>query len=289
MAAHRYWRIQVRATGGGTNGGIGELEMRIVPAGANVASGGTASASSVSGSYSAAKAFDGLTVDGGANNAWQANLMGGSDGLSSWPWLQYDFGVGNDKDIVEIVMYCPAAGGLATNQMPTAWKFQYSDDNVIWKTIREYQFDSSTTAWAASTSRVYDVTPIGAIDIHNELIFDKYTRTAPALGQPNNPTYTPNSPEANITFVDKVKIAHDPARGGQYKIVGSTTSLTLPVPRRVRLCYQPDGRIHAEQYTKADGLFEFRNLALGPWTVYGIDDTGVQNAVIYSHVLAVPM
>ena len=289
MAAHRYWRIQVRATGGGTNGGIGELEMRIVPAGANVASGGTASASSVSGSYSAAKAFDGLTVDGGANNAWQANLMGGSDGLSSRPWLKYDFGVGNDKDIVEIVMYCPAAGGLATNQMPTAWRFQYSDDNVVWTTIREYQFDSSTTAWAASTSRVYDVTPIGAIDIHNELIFDKYTRTAPALGQPNNPTYTPNSPEANITFVDKVKIAHDPARGGQYKIVGSTTSLTLPVPRRVRLCYQPDGRTHAEQYTKADGLFEFRNIAIGPWVVYGIDDTGVQNAVIYSHVLAVPM
>ena len=148
MAAHRYWRLQLRATGGGSNGGVGELQMRTSIGGTNVATGGTASASSITDTYTAAKAFDGLTTDTGAGNGWAANVFAGDGGRDSRPWLKYDFGSGNDKDIQEIVIFAPGTGGLIAPELPTAWDFQYSDDNVNWKTQRSYAFDTSTTAWA---------------------------------------------------------------------------------------------------------------------------------------------
>lgn len=85
MAAHRYWRVLIRENGGGANPGIGELQMRTSIGGSNVATGGTASASSVTGTYTAAKAFDGLTTDTGVGNAWAA----ASWPLNDWPCLQF--------------------------------------------------------------------------------------------------------------------------------------------------------------------------------------------------------
>lgn len=290
MAAHRYWRLMLRATGGGANGGIGELQMRTSIGGTNVATGGTASGSSINGAYTAAKAFDGLTVDTGAGNGWAAVNFAGSDGRDSRPWLKYDFGAGNEKDIAEIVIFAPGTGGLGAAELPTAWDFQYSDDNVTWKTQRSYAFDLSTTAWALSTSRIYDVRALGPIDIHNYTLFSE-SAAHPTVtpGQPSAPVYDPNTPAGQLRTGDRERYYADICHGGPYKLSGSTTSLGNPVPRRVRLYYQFDGHIYAEQYTKADGMFEFRNLAIGPWTVVGIDDTATQNGVIYSHVNAVPM
>lgn len=289
MAAHRYWRLMLRVTGGGANGGLGELHMRTSLGGSNVATGGTPSASSqFSAAYSAAKAFDGLTTDTGAGNGWAALAFAGSDGLSSRPWIKYDFGAGNEKDIAEIVIFAPGASGLAVNELPTAWSLQWSDDNVTWVTQRSYAFNSETAAWTFSTSRVYDVRALGAIDIRNRAAFNLARRSAPAPGQPGAPVYDPASLAGKITQ-NQLAYAHDPVHGGMYKLAGSTTSLGNPTARRVRLYYQFDGRLYAEQQTKADGLFEFKNLAIGPWTVVGIDDTGAQNGVIYSHVNAVPM
>lgn len=292
MAAHRYWRIQIRATGGGGNGGIGELELRESLGGANVAKGGTASASSVFGTttYPAAKAFDGLTTDTGSGNGWASAAFAGSNGLGSRPWLQYDFGAGNYKDIAEIVIYAPGASGIAVSELPTAWSFQYSDDGVKWVEQRAYQATAEVAAWALGTSRIYDVRPLGAINIHNQVQMQIHCRNiSPPPGQPTAPVYDPDSPSGQIRPCVRDRYAYDPTHGGMYKLAGSTTSLGSPVARRVRLYYQADGRIYAEQYTREDGLFEFKNLDVGPWTVVGIDDTGTQNGVIFSHVNAVPM
>lgn len=288
MAAHRYWRIQIRAINGAATCGIGELQMRTSIGGANVATGGTATASATQVNYLAPKAFDGLTTDTGVGNGWAGlttNFAGsGSDGAFSWPWLKYDFGSGNDKDIQEIVLYCPGTGGLGPTSMPSSWFFQWSDDNVQWTTQRAYTFDSSTANWVASSSRTYDVRPFPPIDVNNLVLFERVTSIATRpFGSPNFPgTVTP----ANV---EPLEIFQQSYHGGTFKIAGSTTVLGFPAPRRVRLYSQNDGRIYAEQYTMADGLFEFRNLSIGPWTVVGVDDTATQNGVIYSHVYAVPM
>ena len=294
MAAHRYWRLVCRASGAGqTVVGLGELEMRTSIGGANVATGGTASASSTySAAHAAGKAFDGLTNDTGTGNAWAttgAPNVGGA-GLGSFGWLQYDFGAGNEQDIVEIVIHCPGSGGMSLNSMVTAWMFQWSDDGSSWTTQRHYSFDPSTPAWSYSTSRIYDVRPLGAIDIHNYTLFSEIAHHPYVTpGQPTAPVYDPNTEEGKMNVNDRHRFAGDLGHPGFYKIAGTTTVLGDPAPRRVRLYHQFDGRLYAEQYTTSDGLFEFRNLEIGPWTVVGVDDTGTQNGVIYSHVNAVPM
>lgn len=292
MAAHRYWRILLKATGGGPNGGIGELQMHSTIGGTNVATGGTPSASSVFGgtTYPAAKAFDGLTTDTGTGNAWAASGFAGSGGLSSRPWLMYDFGASTTVDVQEIVIYAPGTGGLNVNDLPTAWDWQYSDDNLTWTTQSSYAFNSETAAWTNNSSRVYDVRKLGAINIHNYMLFNDarwHPYTAP--GQPGNPVYDPNSAAAAAHVVDRLQYYQAQGHGGLYKLAGTTTVLGNPAPRRVRLYHQFDGRLYAEKYTNADGTFLFTNLEIGPWTVVGVDDTGNQNGVIFTHVNAVPM
>jgi hypothetical protein len=289
MAAHRYWRLQVRGNGGSNYVGVGELQMRTSIGGVNVATGGTASASSTyNTSYTAAKAFDGLTSDTGAGNGWDsASLYNGGDGISglgSFPWLMYDFGSGNAKDIQEIAIFAPGTGGVAVAELPTAWNFQYSDDNVYWATQRSYAFDASTPAWTLNSSRVYDVRPLGPIDIHNYTLLNKVKAAyTPPRGDPLHPNQT-NKPLLGCTLLSQRNW-----HAGPYKVAGTTTVLGNPAPRRVRLYAQNDGRIYAEQITGPDGLFEFRNLDIGPWTVVGVDDTGTQNGVIFTHINAVPM
>jgi hypothetical protein len=284
MAAHRYWRIQIRAAGGGSFSGIGELQMHTSIGGTNVATGGTAFACSNRGPNTAAKAFDGLTTDTGDGNAWSPSAFVGSDGRDSYPWLAYDFGAGNEKDIQEIVIFAPGKDGLWAVELPTAWDFQYSDNGVNWTTQRSYAFDSSTPAWTLNSSRVYDVRPLGPIDIHNRILFDEVkAEYTPPYGDPLHPSQT------DPLSLDFVHIFQQDWHGGLYKIAGTTTVLGNPAPRRVRLYAQNDGRIYAEQITGPDGLFEFRNLDIGPWTVVGIDDTGTQNGVIFTHINAVPM
>ena len=290
MAAHRYWRIQIRANGG-TWVSIGELHMRTSIGGANVAVGGTPSASSVAGTYPVAKAFDGLTTDTGVGNAWASGVsLGSGGGTNAFAWLKYDFGAGNEKDIQEIVIFAPGTGGIAMSDLPTSWNFQYSDDDVTWVTQRSYSFESTTPAWTTSTSRVYDVRPLGPIDIHNYTVFSRarsHPREAP--GQPTAPIYNPSTEEGKMLPINRYRFQAGLGHAGEYKIAGTTTVLGNPAPRRVRLYHHFSGRFVAEQVTKADGLFEFPNIEIGPWIVVGIDDTGTQNGVIFSHIEAVPM
>ena len=293
MAAHRYWRILVKRSQSGGNAGIGELQMRTSIGGANVASGGTPSASSSKGTYTAAKAFDGLTVNTGDGNGWASNggYSGGTlVGMAGFDWLKYDFGAGNEKDIQEIVMFCPGTGGLTPPDLPASFDVQYSDDNAIWTTQRALSVDTIASPWTASSSKVFDVRPLGAIDIHNTVLFDRI-RHHPFLspGQPTAPVYDPNTEAGQVRTGDRERYYADLAHGGMCRLAGTTTSLSIPAPRRVRLYHQYDGRLHSEKLTGSDGVFEFKNIEIGPWTVVGVDDTGTQMGVIYSHVSAVPM
>lgn len=126
MAAHRYWRIYCTSGwASSTSVTIGSVVMRSVSGGTNlsVTGSGTASASSVFDSgYTADKAFQNDTT-GAIGLQWYASPI-------TYPqWLMWDFGAGNDKAIIELMLFCP---NTTYNGYVKDFSFQYSDDNSTW-------------------------------------------------------------------------------------------------------------------------------------------------------------
>lgn len=128
MSAHRYWRINI-ASGVGSSLSLGEVEMFDSLFGTDICSGGTASASSEAWGSVAANAFDNNIV-----TWWHANT-------TTNEYIQYDLGLGNDKDIIQISIVCRAG---IPDQAPETFTIQYSDNDSDW-------FDSWTetniTTW----------------------------------------------------------------------------------------------------------------------------------------------
>lgn len=136
MAAHRYWRILILFNNAAFKS-VNELEMRTAPGGSNVCTGGTASADGNFPGFPASKAFDGDT----ANPGWQHD--------SNWPWLRYDFGVGNEKDIVEIRLWPNT--DFDVNRTPDLFAVQSSDDAAAWTT----EWYCYTLAWTMGVPVVF--------------------------------------------------------------------------------------------------------------------------------------
>lgn len=138
--SHRYWRINISAN----NGSLGttiitEFEMRTAQGGSNVVSGGTALASSEMGSgLAASKAFDGST-----STYWAST--------NPVATLQYDYGAGNAKTIVEVALRC-APGGESPVTAPKDFTIQYSDDGAAWTTVYTA---TNQTSWTTGELRTY--------------------------------------------------------------------------------------------------------------------------------------
>ena len=75
---------------------------------------------------------------------------------------------------------------------------------------------------------------------------------------------------------------------GNKRIAGSTTSLGVPLARRVDLLDQKSGQIIERINTPKTGEFEFKEIADGTYSLVGVDNTAEQNSVIFAHVAAVP-
>lgn len=118
-ASYRYWRFEfLEGNQGGGNLGLSEVQMRTTAGGANVASGGTATAFSFIGGYEPSKAFDGIT-----SSDYVANGAGVSQ------WLQYDFGAGNGKIIKEITIRCRDS---FSENVPIFFNLIKSNDATAW-------------------------------------------------------------------------------------------------------------------------------------------------------------
>jgi hypothetical protein len=131
-SGHRYWRLVVHSTTGGNNMDVSEIELRSSIGGADQTGSGTAS----SATGTAANA-----VDGNLGTVWSSSGGGG------YPlYWTYDFGAGNEKDIVEIA--------LAGNQssMPVKFDLQWSDDNSSWTTLYEI---AGETSWTTNAFRAF--------------------------------------------------------------------------------------------------------------------------------------
>jgi len=124
---HVYWRILIRQSFiAGTATSIQELEY-LDTTGTDLASGGTASASSVTGANTADKAFD-----NSHSTAWQSG--GIPSGAGAPEWLRYQFASGVDPVAIRLTLNEP----LGNSQAPADFDVQYSDNGSTWTTVKTF-------------------------------------------------------------------------------------------------------------------------------------------------------
>jgi len=78
--------------------------------------------------------------------------------------------------------------------------------------------------------------------------------------------------------------------GGLYHVSGVTESAGVPVSRVVYLlsAISPN-LIIDKQTTLSDGLFDFKYLLPGDYSILGVNEAGTQNNVTYANITAVVM
>lgn len=278
MAAHRYWRLYIADNNGGTSVVISELAMAETAGGANVCTGGTASASSVNGSQFASLAFDGVVTPA---SSWQSSTNLYNSAAGGTAWIQYDFNT-NPRDIAEIKITF-ATGISSLSLAPKAFSLYYSDDNIKWTRQRSW----AEQVFAYGETKTYDATPMSSALINNRVLFDRKLKDIfAALPQ----TWYASAVRSNNMCRGRNNTR--PWRitpfSGNKRIAGSTTSLGVPLARRVDLLDQKSGQLIERINTPKTGEFEFKEIADGTYSLVGVDNTAEQNSVIFAHVAAVP-
>lgn len=146
--AHRYWRVKATSLDSGAPYmACAELSLATLEEGPNIATGGTPVADSYYApeGLTSAKAFDGNT-----GTYWACN------GTGTAAYIGYDFGAGNDKDILE-VRYT-VRNDAYHHQAPTAATIDYSDDGSVWTVAKTI---SGMAAWSQGETRVWQIARTG--------------------------------------------------------------------------------------------------------------------------------
>ena len=140
---YRYYRLLIAANNGDTSwSGVLELELREAVGGANVATGGTASASAFASSPDLA--FDGLFTSGNGWNVQNSN---------SWPiWLQYDFGEGVTRRVVEYRVGSYNTTNSTSARSSRIWELQGSNNGSTWTTVHRV---GNQTGWTFGEMRTF--------------------------------------------------------------------------------------------------------------------------------------
>jgi hypothetical protein len=143
VAAHRYWRLYITAAQSSAETDLAEFYLCTTVGGASVATGGTASADTTfSGTYVPANAFDGNNT-----TSW-------ASASTAMPhWLQYDFGAGNAKDIVQWGIQSIFTSGYS-QYTPKDFSLQYSDDGTTWTALDTIV---GAVGWTGTESRMFTV------------------------------------------------------------------------------------------------------------------------------------
>jgi len=139
--AHLYWRLFFPANFPGfSRTSVAICEMRSTIGGPNVATGGTASASSqLTGSTGAENAFD-----GNVDTRWESDSSAGPH------WLMYQFAA--PVDIVELALR--PYGSLSPVSPPGNFTLQSSDDGLVWNDVANFE---NVRPWSADETRLYQV------------------------------------------------------------------------------------------------------------------------------------
>lgn len=192
MAAHRYWRLHISRTGSGTSVSVGELILATAPSGAQAATGGTASASSIFSTYGASLAFDGTTS---AANFWMSASSSFSFGGYGREYLQYDMGVGGGIDVVEVRLYFDGTTSGSTTY-PSNFALLYSDDGIKWTLQRAW----SELSFTNGETKTLDATALPSNQIFNRVVLRRDYRYNAAANSGPAPTVSSMLPHRLIGF-----------------------------------------------------------------------------------------
>lgn len=272
MAAHRYWRLFISETGGASHVTIGELVLSVAAAGPQAAAGGVASASSSFAGTTAANAFDGSETV-----AW-ASLSGvySSKGMEH---IQYDMGVGNAIDVIEMRVSYNSTSAIA---YPRAFALLHSDDGTKWTLRRAW----GGQVFALGETKTFDATLIPANQVFNRVLADKAAHRHTLAANAGEPALRRVLGRTIGLHAHASKPLRFTPWSGQNYIAGSTTVLGQPFARRVNLVEQRSGLLVDTVHTGDDGAFIFEGIGDGPWSVIGVDMSAEQNSVIFAHVVA---
>ncbi len=256
MATHTYWALFVSGASPGTNGGaeLSEVEMRASVGGADLCSGGAASASS----GTAANAFDNTN-----GSVWASALARGLHRLA------YQFA--SPVEVVEVSLrtgaspdYCPPYAALA-----------WSDDGTAW-TLLGPAFAVTQTTGTTTVASGFGPTEVAkAPGAAAHLATAWATVGVPALG------------------AKAMAMTRRDQWGGQHRVAGDvaiTGTPDVPVRRRVRLFDKASGALMREAWSAtADGAYSFDHIRSGEAIVLAEDHTDVFNAVVSDAVMPVSM
>lgn len=129
---HQYWRLYITATGGMSWISFPTLDLFEVVGGSNIATGGSAIASSSYPGEGPSNLFDGNSA-----TVWSNSSPG------VYPeWAYYNFGTGVKKNIVQIGMQTRSG---FPSMCPTSFLVQWSDDASTWTTKGTV---SGASAWS---------------------------------------------------------------------------------------------------------------------------------------------
>ena len=251
--------------------------LATTPSGPQAAVGGIASASSDDGTNVAANAFDGVMS---SVNFWRSasNSMPSGTGRQH---IQYTFGAGNEIDVAEVRIYFNDAS--FSTAYPSNFALLYSDDGAEWVVQRAW----GDMVFAIGETRTLDATPLPSNQLSNRVVIRRDYRYNAAANTGIPPSVVRVLPHPIMGF----GVHHGSAPSiltpwsGGYFIAGSTTSLGLPLARRVDLIDQRSGALVRQFFTKADGQFLFEWIGPGPWTLVGVDSSAEQNSVVFAHIL----
>jgi hypothetical protein len=141
----RFIRLLVSANNGDSNfTGIIEMELRESFGGPTVTVGGTASANGFLAGFEPAKAFDGSLASG---DGWAIQ------NLNVFPvWLQYDFGVGETRRIVQYQVGSHVSATSTNARSCNAWLLQGSNNGSDWTSIHQV---TGQTGWTFPEMRTF--------------------------------------------------------------------------------------------------------------------------------------
>lgn len=139
-----YWRIAILSIANApistSSSSFAEMAYRSTPGGSNIATGGTATASTqFSGAYPASNAFDGNP----------ATIWNSSVGFAAG-WVRYQFP--SPVSIAEVTLTARTDTNYGVSQTPNSFRIESSPDGVTWTT--EWTV-ASTGAWADGETKTF--------------------------------------------------------------------------------------------------------------------------------------
>ena len=139
--SHAYWRFVSMAADSDDAVCFAEIEFRATPGGADQATGGTPTASSV---------WTASNPDLFAANAFDDNpaTIWSAENNTNYAWLRYQFA--SPVEVAEVAI--TARNDVAADTSPGEFAIQYSDDGTTWTTAWVVLGE---TGWSLGQTRVY--------------------------------------------------------------------------------------------------------------------------------------